>query len=79
MVTPVDAWPRHVHIIQFDINVLLESDDTKVEIEGSIDFVTANKGGHGFYRTRYSDEMFDGLLEISVLGESRCLERPEAA
>ncbi len=46
----------------FDINVLLESDDTKVEIEGSIDFVTANKGGHGFYRTRYSDEMFDGLL-----------------
>jgi puromycin-sensitive aminopeptidase len=46
----------------FDINVLLESDDTKVEIEGSIDFVTANKGGHGFYRVRYSDEMFAGLL-----------------
>jgi len=46
----------------FDINVLLESDDTKVEIEGSIDFVTANKGGHGFYRARYSDEMFASLL-----------------
>ena len=46
----------------FDINVLLESDDTKVEIEGSIDFVTANKGGHGFYRAHYSDEMFASLL-----------------
>lgn len=42
---------------------LLTADEATVEIEGSIDWMVANAGGYGFYRTSYSDELFDGLLE----------------
>ncbi len=46
----------------FEIKVLLEDDETVVDLDGDVDWVTANAGGHGFYRTRYSDELFGGLL-----------------
>jgi aminopeptidase N len=31
-------------------------------VEGTVDYVVANAGGHGFYRTRYSDDLFTSLL-----------------
>jgi puromycin-sensitive aminopeptidase len=47
----------------FDHKVLLELDETVVELAGDVEFVVANAGGHGFYRTRYSEPLFAGLLE----------------
>lgn len=47
----------------FDHKVLLEDDETVVELAGDVEFVVANAGGHGFYRTRYSEPLFAGLLE----------------
>jgi puromycin-sensitive aminopeptidase len=46
----------------FHKRVLAEEDETLVEIPGDIDWVVANAGGHGFYRTRYSEDLFDRLL-----------------
>lgn len=46
----------------FERKLLLATDDTAVEIGGSIDWLVANAGGHGFYRTSYSDELFERLL-----------------
>ena len=54
----------------FETKVLLTEDETVVPIEGPFDFVVANAGGHGFYRTRYSDELFTGLLgHLDTLGD----------
>jgi puromycin-sensitive aminopeptidase len=47
----------------FDATYLLEEDEGIVELDDSPDWVTANAGGHGFYRARYSDELFETLLE----------------
>jgi puromycin-sensitive aminopeptidase len=46
----------------FDHKVLLQEDETVVELAGPVEFVVANAGGHGFYRTRYSEPLFAGLL-----------------
>jgi puromycin-sensitive aminopeptidase len=46
----------------FDHKVLLKEDETVVELAGPVEFVVANAGGHGFYRTRYSEPLFAGLL-----------------
>ncbi|MEX2252454.1 MAG: M1 family metallopeptidase [Acidimicrobiia bacterium] len=46
----------------FDHKVLLEGDETVVELGGKVEFLVANAGGHGFYRTRYSEPLFAGLL-----------------
>ena len=46
----------------FETKVLLDEDETVVPIDGPFDFVVANAGGHGFYRTRYSEELFSALL-----------------
>ena len=43
--------------------VLLTEDEMVVPVEGTVGYVVANAGGHGFYRTRYSDEMFGALLD----------------
>ncbi len=43
--------------------VLLTEDELVVPVEGSVEYVVANAGGHGFYRTRYSEPLFAGLLE----------------
>jgi puromycin-sensitive aminopeptidase len=55
----------------FDVKFLLEADEGVVAIEGDIDWVVANAGGHGFYRTSYSDDLFDALLDnIDALGDN---------
>ena len=54
----------------FDTRVLLDADETVVRIDGPFDFVVANAGGHGFYRTRYSEELFSDLLDhLDSLGD----------
>jgi puromycin-sensitive aminopeptidase len=42
--------------------VLLTEDEMVVPLDGPVDFVVANAGGHGFYRTRYSEDLFSRLL-----------------
>lgn len=49
--------------VPFEATYLLEEDEGSVEVEGEPDWVTANAGGHGFYRVRYSEELFLALLE----------------
>ena len=46
----------------FERKFLLAEAEATVEIGGDIDLVLVNAGGHGFYRTRYSDEMAQELL-----------------
>lgn len=54
----------------FEIRHLLGKHEDVVEIDGEIDWVTANAGGHGFYRTSYADDLFAALLEnIDSLGD----------
>ena len=49
---------------------LLESDEAVVAIDGDIDWMVANAGGYGFYRTRYSEDLFDALLaHVGDLGD----------
>ena len=55
----------------FESKYLLEKDETVVEIDGSIDWIVANGGGYGFYRTNYSDALFEALLRhIDDLGDN---------
>ena len=54
----------------FESKVLLEQDDELVSIEDGIDYLVANGGGHGFYRTRYSEGLFAGILNnLDGLGD----------
>jgi len=46
----------------FQKKVLLTDDEMLVAIDGKVDYMVANAGGHGFYRTRYSDGLFTSLL-----------------
>jgi len=46
---------------EFTKKVLLSEDEAVVEIDGNIDFVIGNAGA-GFYRTRYSEDLFAKLL-----------------
>jgi len=46
----------------FDHKVLLEDDEEVVDLGSEVEFVVANAGGHGFYRSRYSEPLFAGLL-----------------
>jgi puromycin-sensitive aminopeptidase len=46
----------------FETKELLDSDEMVAPIDGDIEYVVANAGGHGFYRTRYSDPLFLGLM-----------------
>jgi puromycin-sensitive aminopeptidase len=47
----------------FEKKVLLTGDEMNVPFDGAVDYVVANAGGHGFYRTRYSDDLFAALLD----------------
>ena len=47
----------------FRQKVLLTEDEMLVPVEGSVGYMVANAGGHGFYRTRYSEGLFAALLE----------------
>ncbi len=66
--TDTTIWKIPVHVrgsangAPFEMKVLVEEDETFVALEGVIDWVVANAGGHGFYRTRYADDLFSGLL-----------------
>ncbi|MDX1468818.1 MAG: M1 family metallopeptidase [Acidimicrobiia bacterium] len=46
----------------FEINILLEDDETMIPVEGDIDWIVTNVGGYGFYRSHYSDELFEALI-----------------
>jgi puromycin-sensitive aminopeptidase len=47
----------------FEKKALLTEDEMVVPVDGIVDYVVANAGGHGFYRTRYSHDLFASLLE----------------
>lgn len=54
----------------FQARILLSADEETVAIDGNIDWMVGNGGGHGFYRTNYSPDLFDALLKnIDQLGE----------
>ena len=63
--TTIWSVPIHLRGIaggeEFNVKVLLTEDEMEVPIEGAIDFVVGNAGS-GFYRTRYSDDLFNALL-----------------
>ena len=42
--------------------VLLGTDEDTIRLEGEVDWIVANAGGHGFYRTSYSDDLFEALF-----------------
>ena len=46
---------------QFSEKVLLADEEMVVDV-GDVDWIVANVGGHGFYRTQYSDNLFTNLL-----------------
>ena len=46
----------------FEMKILLEEDETVVPIEGNLDWMVTNAGGYGFYRSHYSEELFESLL-----------------
>jgi len=49
--------------VPFDRRLIMDSDEAFVEVPGQIDWVVANGGGHGFYRTSYSDSLFVALTD----------------
>jgi puromycin-sensitive aminopeptidase len=56
---------------EFHVRFLLSEDEAVVPIEGNLDWIVANAGGYGFYRTHYSDDLFESLLEqIDALGDN---------
>ena len=57
----------------FQRKVLLGTDDDTIRLEGNLDWVVANAGGYGFYRTSYSDDLFEDLF--SNLDELDDIER----
>jgi puromycin-sensitive aminopeptidase len=55
----------------FEMRYLLEEDEAVVAIGDDVDWVVANAGGYGFYRTSYSDDLFSALLShIEDLGDN---------
>ena len=47
----------------FEVKILVEGDEAFVPIRGDLDWMTANAGGHGFYRSRYSEELLEDLID----------------
>lgn len=75
--TDTTIWKVPVHLRgvadgePFEKRYLLEVDEGTVVVEGNIEWVVANAGGHGFYRTSYSDGLFAALLDnIDSLGDN---------
>ena len=48
---------------RFEHKILLEGASSSVPIEGQIDWVVANAGGHGFYRTWYEASLYGALMD----------------
>lgn len=57
----------------FEHKVLLTEDSATLAIDGELEWVIANAGGHGFYRVNYLGDLFDAL--VTNLGELVDLER----
>ena len=57
----------------FSSKLLLDGSSTVLAVDGSIDWVIANAGGHGFYRTWYDDSLFGALMDD--IGALDALER----
>jgi puromycin-sensitive aminopeptidase len=54
----------------FEVKFLLEGDEDVVPIGDDIEWIMANAGGHGFYRTSYSGDLFAALLDnVDTLGD----------
>ncbi len=47
----------------FETSVLVEGTRITVPLGGPVDWVVANAGGHGFYRSRYEEPLLDALLD----------------
>ena len=47
----------------FETSVLVKGARTTIPLGGSVDWVIANAGGHGFYRSRYEEPLLDGLVD----------------
>lgn len=47
----------------FERKFVLDSFSQDLEIDGEIDWVVANAGGHGFYRVNYTGKLFESLVE----------------
>ena len=47
----------------FETSVLLKGSRITVPLGGSVDWVIANAGGHGFYRSRYEAPLLDALVD----------------
>ena len=47
----------------FETSVLVEGSRVTVPLGGSVDWVIANAGGHGFYRSRYEEPLLDALVD----------------
>ena len=47
----------------FEQKFVLDSFSRDLEIDGEIDWIVANAGGHGFYRVNYTGKLFDSLVE----------------
>lgn len=48
---------------EFATRYLLDTDEAVVDVPGDLDWILANAGGYGFYRTNYSDDAFQSLLD----------------
>ena len=46
----------------FETSVLLEGSRITVPLGGPVDWVIANAGGHGFYRSRYEEPLLEALV-----------------
>lgn len=56
---------------RFEMKFLLEDDEATVLVDGDIEWVVANAGGYGFYRTNYSEDVFRSLLDhVDDLGDN---------
>ena len=47
----------------FETSVLVEGSRVTVPLGGSVDWVIANAGGHGFYRSRYDEPLLQALVD----------------
>ncbi len=45
------------------IRLLLDSSSKAIPVEGPVEWVIANAGGHGFYRTSYDQPLLEALVE----------------
>ncbi len=59
--------------VPFENKLVLDSFSTELPVNGRVDWIVANAGGHGFYRVDYVDDLFDTC--VANLAELEALER----